>query len=194
MNAAQPLILHLTDWLHLAGHCALLSLLSVGGAISVMPEMHRYLVVQQHWLTEAQFTSSIALAQAAPGPNVLFAGLMGWNIGISTGSLLAGLGSALLTLGSMLLPSSVLAFYAARWSQKNRDLPTRRAFNLGMGPLVIALMFSAGWVLISAHDDLGKDWPLWLLSVAAALIIWRTKIHLLWLLGVGALLGWFGLV
>ena len=154
MSDAQPLILHLADWLQLAGHYAVLSLLSVGGAISVMPEMHRYLVVQQHWLTETQFTSSVALAQAAPGPNVLFAGLMGWNIGISTGSLLAGFGGALLTLGCMLLPSSVLTFFAARWSQKNRDLPAVRAFKLGMGPLVIALMFSAGWVLISAHDDL----------------------------------------
>ena len=53
-------------------HFLVLSLLAVGGAITTAPDMHRYLVTEQHWLSDAQFTSSIAIAQAAPGPNVLF--------------------------------------------------------------------------------------------------------------------------
>ena len=36
------------------------------------PDMHRYVVVEHGWISDAQFTSSIAIAQAAPGPNVLF--------------------------------------------------------------------------------------------------------------------------
>ena len=43
-------------------------------------------------------------------------------------------------------------------------------------------------------QDAARDWPLWLLTAATTLIIWRSKIHLLWLLAAGALLGWFGLV
>jgi chromate transporter len=35
---------------------------------------------------------------------------------------------------------------------------------------------------------------LWLLSAVAALIVWRTRVHLLWLLGAGALLGAVGFV
>ena len=63
-----------------------LSLMSVGGAISTLPEMHRFLVDQQRWLSNSQFNASIALAQAAPGPNVLFVALFGWNIGLNAGS------------------------------------------------------------------------------------------------------------
>ena len=68
------------DWLALFTHFASLSLLAVGGAITTVPDMHRYLVGDKMWLSDAQFTSSIALAQASPGPNVLFVALMGWNV------------------------------------------------------------------------------------------------------------------
>ena len=73
------LTLATADWIHLFTHFLSLSLLAVGGAITTAPDMHRFLVDEQHWLTETQFTSSIAIAQAAPGPNVLFIALMGWN-------------------------------------------------------------------------------------------------------------------
>ena len=65
------------DWFRLFAHFLGLSLMSIGGAITTVAEMHRYLVVQEHWLSDAQFNAAIALAQAAPGPNVLFVALMG---------------------------------------------------------------------------------------------------------------------
>jgi len=54
--------------------------LAIGGAIAAAPDMHRYVVGERGWLSDAQFTSSVALAQAAPGPNLLFVGVIGWNI------------------------------------------------------------------------------------------------------------------
>ena len=58
--------LHLTaaDWLALFGHFLSLSLLAVGGAVTTAPDMHRFLVDRQHWLTDPQFSASIAIAQA----------------------------------------------------------------------------------------------------------------------------------
>lgn len=53
-------------------HFLTLSLLSIGGAITTVPEMHRFLVDRMAWLSDSEFTASIALAQAAPGPNILF--------------------------------------------------------------------------------------------------------------------------
>jgi chromate transporter len=64
------------DWLDFFVHFASLSLLGIGGAITTAPDMHRYLVDERNWLTDASFSSSIALAQSAPGPNVLFVALM----------------------------------------------------------------------------------------------------------------------
>ena len=57
------------DWWGLFVHFTMLSLLAVGGAITTVPDMHRYVVVQKSWLSDAQLSASVALAQAAPGPN-----------------------------------------------------------------------------------------------------------------------------
>lgn len=182
------------DWLQLFMQYLMLSLLSVGGAITTAPEMHRYLVDETRWLSEQQFTASIAIAQAAPGPNILFVALMGWHVGINTGSIVMGLFGVMVTMVGIMLPSTTLTYLAAQWGHRNRNLRGVRAFKQGMGPIVIALLIATGWVLTSAHNDAAKDWPLWLLTAASALVIWRTRLHLLWMLGAGALLGWFGLV
>lgn len=189
-------------WIDLFGHFASLSLLAVGGAITTAPDMHRYLVTQQAWLSDAQFTSSIALSQAAPGPNVLFVALLGWNVGLNagggpTGGLQAW-GLALLGVGvvmvATLLPSSVLSYTATRWAHRHRERREVRAFKAGMAPVVIALLIATGWLLTATHDQPARDAPLWLLTALATLVVWRTRIHLLWLLGAGAVLGALGWV
>ena len=107
LQVAQQLSLQWQDWLHLFMHYMMLSLLSIGGAISTLPDMHRYLVDQQHWLTEVQFNSAVAIAQASPGPNVLFVALMGWNVGLNAGSYAAALRSGSLLFLSGKAPSPV---------------------------------------------------------------------------------------
>ncbi len=185
----------LDQWLGLFGHFLLLSLLAVGGAITTAPDMHRYLVERQGWLGDAQFNASIAIAQAAPGPNVLFIPLLGWQTGLALGgnysSAAAGLAA---TFIGIMLPSSVLTFAAARWLQQNSDHIVARASKASLAPISIALIISTAWLLTAAHDQPAKDWPLWLLTACALLVVWHTKIHLLWVLGAGALLGGLGLV
>jgi chromate transporter len=194
MSTSLRLAMEWHDWLALFAQYLSLSLLSVGGAITVVPEMHRYLVNQQRWLTEPQFNASVAIAQAAPGPNVLFVALLGWNVGMNAGSFATGLLGVLVTMVGIMLPSTTVTYLAARWGHRNRELRAVRAFKQGMAPIVIALLVATGWILASANRNAAESWPLWLLTVVTALIVWRVKIHLLWLLGVGALLGWFGLV
>jgi chromate transporter len=195
-------VLHLgsADWLDMFQHFASLSLLAVGGAITTAPDMHRYLVDQTHWLSEAQFTSSIALAQAAPGPNILFVALMGWNVGLNAGAglgggpvsaLLAALGVLVAMLGIM-LPSSVLTYSATRWAHQHREKIGIRAFKSGMAPIVIALLLATAWLLSATHNQPARDWPLYALTVCTLLLVWRTKVHMLWLIGAGALLGALG--
>ena len=190
------------EWLALFNHFLSLSLLAVGGAIILAPDIHRFLVDENQWLTEQQFSSSIALAQSAPGPNVLFVGLMGWNVGLNAGAGLGGgwisvalsaLGMLISLLGIM-LPSSILTYTTTRWAHKHRDNRGVRAFKLGMAPVVIALLVSTGWLLTASHNDPMRDWPLWVLTLVAMGLVWRTRIHLLWLIGAGALLGALGWV
>ncbi|WP_029524770.1 chromate transporter [Polaromonas glacialis] len=194
MTEPLTLVFSLQDWFTLFLHYLTLSLLSIGGAITTAPDMHRFLVDQQHWLTDEQFNASIAIAQAAPGPNVLFVALLGWNVGLNAGGMLAGVLGVLLSLLGILIPSTVLTYAAAQWGHRNRELRAVRAFKQGMAPIVVALLIATGWILASANGSSLKDWPVWLVTVVTALIVWRTRTHLLWLLGAGALLGWYGLI
>ena len=194
MTEPIHLVFGVQEWLSLFVHYLSLSLLSIGGAITTAPDMHRFLVDQQHWLTDAQFSASIAIAQAAPGPNVLFIALLGWNVGLNAGGMLAGLFGILITMTGIMLPSSTLTYMAAQWGHRNRDMHAVRAFKQGMAPIVVALLIATSWILATTNGKELKDWPVWLLTATAAVIVWRTKIHLLWLLGAGALLGWFGFI
>jgi chromate transporter len=166
----------------LFGHFLLLSLLAIGGAITVAPEMHRVLVDRMALLTDAQFNASIAIAQAAPGPNVLFVAVMGYQAG--------GLVAALVALTAIMLPSTTLALAASRWGHARREWRPVQAFKAGMAPIVIALLMATGWILAAATPG----WRHLVLTVAAALLIWRTRIHLLWLIAAGAVAGALGWV
>jgi chromate transporter len=190
--ASLQLALAWPDWLNLFGHFLLLSVMSVGGAISTSSEMHRFLVEQHHWLSQEQFNDALALAQAAPGPNVLFVALMGWHVGMNAGSVGAALFGVLVTMVGIMTPSTIITYTAARWGHRNRELRAVRAFKQGMAPVVIALLLSTAWIMASSA---GAATPgLWLLAIASGLVIWRTRLHLLWVLGAGALLGALGLV
>ena len=188
----NPITMLPADWLSLFAHYLALSLLCVGGAITTAPDMQRFLVQERGWLTDPQFSASIAIAQAAPGPNVLFTALMGWNVGLNAGSLWTALLGMLLCLGGIMLPSSILVYFTSAWSHRNRELRAVRAFKQGMAPLVVALLVATGWILATANGYAASNWPGWAVTFVTALVVWRTRLHLLWLLAAGALLGWMG--
>jgi chromate transporter len=191
-----------SDWLTLFLHFLSLSLLSIGGAITTVPDMHRFLVGEKSWLSDSQFTGSIALAQAAPGPNVLFVAVLGWNIGMNAGGGLAGGASAwgmafagvFATMLGILLPSTTLTFFAARLGHQNKERRDVRAFKMSMAPIVVALLMATGWILTVGHGPFLENLWLWVLTLESTLVVWHTRIHLLWLLAAGALggvMGWF---
>ncbi len=196
----MSITLTLADWGSLFLHFISLSLLAVGGAITTAPDMHRYLVDEAHWLNDSQFTSAIALAQGAPGPNVMFVALMGWNVGLNAGGGLAAgwpavaldLWCVLITMVGIMIPSCTLTFVATQWAHRNREMLAVKAFKSGMAPIVIALLIATGWLLTGNHEDPARDWPLWVLAGTSTLIVWKTNTHLLLLLGFGALLGALG--
>ncbi len=196
------LVLSPLDWVQLFTQFAILSMLSIGGAITTAPDMHRFLVDEKQWLTDPVFTSCIALAQSAPGPNVLFVALMGWNVGLNVGGGLGagpeawglGLAGLLITMAGILLPSSLLTYVTTRWAHENRNLKSVKAFKSGMAPIVIGLLVSTGWLLSAANDNMARDWRLWLVTGIVAVIMLRTSVHILWLILGGGLLGAAGLI
>lgn len=171
------------DLVALFAHFVVLSLLAVGGAITTAPDMQRYLVREQGWLSDAEFTASVALAQAAPGPNVLFVAVLGWNV--------AGPLGAAVTLAGIMLPSTTLALWATRWGDRRRETLAVRAFTAGLAPLTIALLLSTGWVL----TDPARGEPRLMMLVALTVVVMlRWRVGPLWLVAVGMIAGAMGLV
>jgi chromate transporter len=179
-----PAALPWADWLALFTHFAMLSLLAVGGALTTAPDMQRYVVGERHWISEVQFSTSVALAQAAPGPNVLFVAVLGYNIG--------GPAGAVATLAGTLLPSSLLTLHAQRWTEAHRRKRGLQAFHAAMAPITIGLLLATAWILF---EPAARGWASGLLAAGAAWLALRTKLSPLWPIGTGALagaLGWVG--
>ncbi len=184
MTAAHA-VLSATDLLGLFGHFLVLSLLAVGGAITTAPDMHRYIVAEHHWITDTQFTTSIAIAQAAPGPNVLFVAVLGWNVGGPLG--------ATATMIGILLPSTALSLFASRWGAARRETRGVRAFTTGLTPLTIGLLLATGWILAEPYvtDPAHRIGALALIAISV-FVMTRTRWSPMWLVGLGALVGALG--
>ena len=162
---------------------ALLSFVAFGGATALLPEMHRVVVDHHHWLDDTTFTHLYAIAQAAPGPNVLVVTLIGWEI--------AGLLGALAATLAMCLPMSVLIYLLIdRW-ESFAGRRWQKAISLGVAPLAVGLVFSGATLIAQAAGFGPAAWGLVAVSVAVNL---RTKLHPLWLIGAGALIGLLGWV
>ena len=158
-----------------------LSLLAFGGGNSVLPEMQRRMVDVHGWMTAAQFNALFGLAQAAPGPNMMVVTLLGWR--------LAGVWGALVATAAMFGPSSLVTGIALRAWERFRHAPWRRAVQAGLVPVTAGLV-SAGAAVVAATAA-GTPSLAGVAAAAAALSI-ATKLHPLWLLGLGAAFGLSG--
>ena len=174
-------VLGFGDWLGLFAQFLMLSMLAVGGAMATAPDMHRYMVVEHGWLSDAQFTSSIAIAQAAPGPNLLFVAVLGWNV--------AGVAGTLATMLGILIPSTTLAITATRWGSQRRDSRGVRAFTAGMAPLTLGLLLATGYVLTEPSRHSAGALALVAITVLA---VGRFNVSPIWMVALGALVGALG--
>lgn len=165
----------------LAKHFAFVSLLAVGGANVVLPEIHRRVVEVEGWMDDQTFAALFAIGNAAPGPNVMVVTLIGWQV--------AGIAGALVATAAMCGPSSLLAFSAARLWDRFKQRPWRRAVQDGVAPVTVGLVASTGYLLV-ASTQAG------LVSVAVtgatALMALSTRLNPLWAFAVAGAVGAFG--
>lgn len=160
-----------------------LSLVAIGGAMTIIPELQRQVVAVHGWMPATEFGALFAIGQAAPGPNILILTLVGFRV--------AGLAGAVAATVGVLLPSSVLAWLVEGAWTRFRDRPWRRVVQAGLVPVTVGLVMAASCLLAVATT---RTVVAGLLTAAVAAATLRTKIHPLWLLGAGAALGMLGLM
>lgn len=158
-----------------------LSLMAIGGANALIPEMHRQLVDVSGWMSSQEFVALVALSQAAPGPNVLIVSLLGWKV--------AGLPGALVATAAMCIPSSLLVYAFSRVWERFRQARWRMVLQAGLAPITVGLILASGYVLTRAA---GHGWTGYAITAATAALMLKTRIHPLWLLVSAGLLGLIG--
>ena len=154
---------------------------TIAGAQTLLPELYRYFVLNNGHLTSGQFATAVAIAQIAPGPNMLVVSLLGWKV--------AGLGGLLVATGALILPTSLGAYFFARWIDRLKGANWLDIVKVALAPVVIGLMLASGVITSRAanHDAIG-----YALTGATAVLIYFTNRNPLWALGAGAMIGLLG--
>jgi chromate transporter len=172
----------MTDTLiSLAAIFSQLSLLAFGGGNTILPEMQRQVVDVHHWMPAGEFSALFALAQAAPGPNMMVVTLVGWHV--------AGWAGMLVTSVAKFGPSSIVTILALHAWERFKDRPWRRIVQKALVPVTAGIVAASAVLIAQASDT---TWIAWSITGACAVLAWRTRIHPLWLLAAGSLIGLTG--
>ena len=161
---------------------AQLSLLAFGGANAVIPEMQRQVVDVHHWMSPHEFAAMYALAQAAPGPNMMVVSLVGWRV--------AGFWGALVTTGAVAAPSSLLTLLVSGVWFRFKDATWRKALQAGLQPVTAGLIMASAALLIKSTT---VDWTAAAVTVVTTCLFIFTKLHPMLILAAAAAAGAIGL-
>lgn len=165
-------------------HCSAISMMAVGGGVvALTPELERLVVDTHHWMSARTFIENYTLAQAAPGPNMLFVTLLGLQAAGAAGALAATVG--------IILPPAVFLLAVLRFGQQRLPAATAALLRRAMAPLSVGLMLATSWSLSTMAVD---RWQGLLLLVLTTVCILRTRLNPLWLIAAGALAGVLGWV
>lgn len=166
-----------------------LSLVSLGGRNSVLPQMQREAVDEQGWLTDRQFADLFAISEAAPGPSSLMVALIGLKAGGVTGW--GGIAGALAAVIAMVGPSCVLTYWVTRGWERFRHSSWRVAAEHGLAPITVGLVAASVLVIARSADHGVSSWAV---TLATAVLVLRTNVSPLLLMAGGALLGALGVI
>lgn len=155
-----------------------LSLLAFGGGNAILPEMQHQVVTVHHWMTAEQFSSLFAMAQAAPGPNMMIVPLVGWHV--------AGLAGLLVTSLAKFGPSSIITIYALKFWQRFKAHPLRARFEKALKPITVGLVLVSAWLIADAST---QNLLLVMIVIVTAILGMFKKVHPLWVMVLGAGLG-----
>ncbi|QRX81358.1 chromate transporter [Glaciimonas sp. PAMC28666] len=168
--------------LSLAAIFSELSLLAFGGGNTILPEMQRQVVHIHHWMSAQEFSAMFALAQAAPGPNMMVVTLVGWHV--------AGWPGVLVTSLAKFGPSSILTGITLHFWRRFKDEPWRGTVQAGLVPVTVGLVAASASLITEASVH---EWILGAITLGCVVGTLKSRLHPLWFLAAGALVGLSGI-
>jgi chromate transporter len=153
-----------------------------GGPVALAGYMHRDLVDERRWISDADYKEGLALAQLMPGPLAaqlaMYMGYVHYRV----------LGATL--VGVAFVVPSFLMVVALGWAYvRFGGLSWMQAVFYGVGAAVI------GIIAISAHKltvkSIGKDKLLWVIYLVLTAVTVITESEIAWLFIAAGLVVWF---
>lgn len=168
-----------------------LSLMSIGGGNTVLPEMHLRAVRDQHWLTDSQFADVFSISQTAPGPSILIVSMIGYAAGLQVGGVPGAILGGVVATVAMVVPAASLTFVITQFWQRAQDSKWRIAVEKGFAPLTVGLILATSLVMSRAADH---DWRAYALTAVCTVIFLVSKVNPLIIVVLAGVIGYFGIV
>ena len=152
----------------------MIGLFTFGGGYAMIP-LVKETVINNNWLSEADFYGFIGVCESTPGPIAV-------NMATYIGSTQGGpLGSLFATLG-VVLPSFIIIVLIAAILKNLVKNKYFQAFLNGVKPVVVGLIFATGIMLVikcigfNSFDSFNFDYHSLIVFVVIAFIFYFTKV------------------
>jgi chromate transporter len=164
------------------GYFLRLGTFGFGGPIALAGYMQRDLVERRKWISRGDYLEGLALAQLAPGPLAAqLAIYLGWVRGRVTG--------ATLVAAAFILPSFIMVLILSALYVHFGGLEWMVGAFYGIGAAVIAIIARSAYKL--CRMTLARDWLLWSIFAASALVTAWTESEIIWIFFAAGLLALF---
>jgi chromate transporter len=158
-----------------------LGALGFGGPVALVGYMHRDLVEDRQWITDADYREGLALSQLAPGPLAaqlaIYLGYVHYRL---LGATVAGL--------AFVLPSFLIVLVLGWAYIRFGGLPWMQAVFYGVGAAVIGIIVMSAKKL--TEKSVGKDKLLWAIYAVLAIVTIATESEIAWLFIAAGVLVW----
>jgi len=162
-----------------------LGAIGFGGPVALVGYMHRDLVGERQWISEADYKEGLTLAQLMPGPLAaqlaIYLGYVDYGI---TGATLAGV--------AFVLPSFVMVVALGAAYVAYGGLTWMQAVFYGVGAAVIGIIALSAYKLTT--KSIGKDKLLWAIYLVAAAVTIVTEAEIVWIFLISGVIAWLAKV
>jgi chromate transporter len=166
------------------------ALFSWGGGPASMGLMQRE-TVSAGWVTTDEFANALALGNALPGP-------IAPQVSAYIGYKMAGIWGAISAVTGTILPSTLLMLVMVIYFFGVKDSPAVVAMLKAVRPVIVGLLLWTTYVMaysvfsvskVGWGKGLTQNWDKAMIAIAAFTILTFTEINPVWLVIVGAVLG-----
>lgn len=155
-----------------------ISLLLFGGGFVFIPLIQEIVVNGLGWVTQSEFAVGIALGQVTPGPILISAAFIGFNV--------LGVWGAVLATVAIFTPSAIAMVTAAQMLDRIKASRAVQAALKGVRAVVVGLIFVAAVVIAQTVE---VHWLSAVIFGSALLALLRFNVGAIWIIPTAGVLG-----